>query len=221
MKVLVIAAHPDDDVFGCGGSIAKHVKNGNSVTIAYLTNGDAGTLTHTKEELAKVRKEEAKQAAAVLGIEDLIFLNFFDGYVEYSKEILNKLVELIREIKPQVIYMPHGKESHRDHANTFILGKEAIYRAGAQSFQECEGDPWNVSTVLCYEVWTPLSKFQYIEDITEFIELKVEAFKKHESQLANVHYDQALRGFSQYRGLLNGKGEYAECFKVLKVGEIF
>jgi LmbE family N-acetylglucosaminyl deacetylase len=64
---LVIAAHPDDDIIGCGGSLAKY-RTANT-TIVYMTSGDAGSTSHSKAELAKIREDEAKKAAAVYPVE--------------------------------------------------------------------------------------------------------------------------------------------------------
>lgn len=98
-KILVFAPHPDDDVIGCGGSIAKHTKQGSKVTVVYMTSGDAGSLNYSKEELAQIREKEARSAAEILGVEDLIFLRNSDGYLEYNKENLVKIIELIRDKK--------------------------------------------------------------------------------------------------------------------------
>src|SRR5256885_3064665 len=179
MKVLVFAPHPDDDIIGCGGSIAKHSKNGNDVTVVYMTSGDAGDLTHSKEDLSQIRHSEAKLSSEVLGVKETIFLDIHDGCVEFDKEILHRLVEIIRIQMPDSVYMPHSLDAHRDHANTFILVNEAIRRAGFEAFQEYKGKPWLVKTVLCYEVWTPLQDVNYIEDITESIDTKISALKLH------------------------------------------
>ncbi len=95
-RVLVFAPHPDDDIIGCGGSIAKHVRGGSDVTVVYMTSGDAGSLKYSKGELAKMREAEAKNAAKVLGVKDLVFLGNADGYLECNKENLVKTVDLIR-----------------------------------------------------------------------------------------------------------------------------
>jgi LmbE family N-acetylglucosaminyl deacetylase len=220
MKILVFAPHPDDDLIGCGGSIAKNIKQGNDVTIVYMTSGDAGSLKYTKEELAKIREEEAKEAVKIVGVKDLVYLRIPDGYVEYNRDNLVRIIDLIREQKPNLVYMPHKNDAHKDHMRTYELVTEAMGRASGPWFQECKGDPWSVDTVLCYEVWTPLQEISYVEDITEFVELKIKALGQHKSQIQDIQYDEAVKGLDRYRGIMTGKGKYCECFWVPKISKI-
>ena len=97
---------------------------------------------------------------------------------------------------------------------------EAIVRASGPWFQECSGESWQVQTVLCYEVWTPIQEVSYAEDITEFINLKIEALKHHKSQIEEIRYDEAVKGLNRYRGIMTGKGKYCECFQVLKINKL-
>lgn len=219
-RVLVFSPHPDDDLIGCGGSIAKHIKQENQVTIVYMTSGDAGSLKYSKEELTKIREEETEEAAKIFGLNDLIFLRNPDGYVEYNKDNLVKIISVIREKKPNLIYIPHENDSHKDHAKTHELVTEAIDRASGPWFQECKGKPWSVETVLCYEVWTPLQEVSYVENITDFIELKIKALEQHKSQIQDIRYDEAVKGLNKYRGVMTGKGKYCECFQVIKTNKI-
>lgn len=220
--IMVFAPHPDDDIIGCAGSIAKHVQQGRRVRVVYLTTGDAGSLTCPKPELAKVRSKEAVQAAAVLGLveSDLIFLNNPDGYLPYSAENLVLLVNLIRKYRPSLVYLPHAQDQPKDHRVTHELVLEACRRAGGPWFQECSGEPWAAETLLGYEIWNPLSTVAYTEDITEFIDLKLKALQQHQSQLKAVDYAEAIKGLNRYRGIMTGKGNYCECFQVLNIAKI-
>jgi LmbE family N-acetylglucosaminyl deacetylase len=78
-----------------------------------------------------------------------------------------------------------------------------------------------VETVLAYEVWTPLSEFNYVEDISEFVSVKTAALKKHQSQLQIIRYDEATEGLARYRGAMTGKGKHCEVFAVNKVTDLF
>lgn len=226
MRILVFSPHPDDDVIGCGGSIAKHVTQDNEVIIVYMTSGEAGSLGYAKKELAKIREKEAREAAEILGVgvQDLIFLRNRvgnrDGYLEYNEKNLVEIINIIRAKKPNVVYIPHKNDAHKDHMKTNELVVESIGRAGGPWFPECKGEPWLVATVLCYEVWTPLLNCSYASDITDFFELKVKALKKHASQTADIQYVEAVKGLNRYRGMMSGKGKYCECFQVLKTNKI-
>ena len=219
-RILVFAAHPDDDILGCGGSLAKHVELGNQVSVCYMTSGESGGLDHSKEELSRIREKEAKNAAEVIGFQDLTFLKNPDGYLRYDQGNLKKLVELIRDKQPHLVYVHHASDGHQDHRATFQLVNEALARASARLFQEYEGAPWSTETVMTYEVWTPLSDFEYVEDVSAFIDKKVAALRKHESQMKNARYDEAFEGLARYRGALTGKGKYCEVFKIAKLSNL-
>ena len=117
-----------------------------------------------------------------------------------------------------IVFLPHKEESHRDHKNCHLLALEAVNRAGELFFQTSKGKPWTVKTILCYEVWTPLTAISYIEDITDFIALKVEAMAQHQSQIHRIPFDEAIRNFNRYRGIMTGEGDFCECFQLLRFG---
>ena len=216
-RVLVFAAHPDDDVIGCRGSLAKHVEQGNKVSVCYMTSGDSGSLDYAKEKLARVREDEAKRAAEVIGFQDLVCLRNPDGYLEFNESNLKKLGELTRKKQPNVIYVHHQSEGHQDHRTTYQLVTESAGRAGGPWFQECKGKPIDR---LAYEVYPPLSEFNYVEDISEFIDKKVAALRKHESQIKNIRYDEAAEGLARYRGAMTGKGKYCEVFRIINASNV-
>ena len=221
MRVLVVAPHPDDDVIGCGGSIIRHIRKGHSVTAVYMTSGEAGSLVHPKDELRRIREAEAREAASVMGYGDLIFLRNADGCLLADGEHLTSLVRIIRKKRPVMIYFPHAGEGCRDHRITHEICAEAVHRARGPWFQECPGEPWSVESVLCYEVWTPLQEVSYTEEISDCIDLKLEALHRHRSQLASIPYDDAVRGLNRYRGVMTGRGSYCECFQILSAARIF
>jgi N-acetylglucosamine malate deacetylase 1 len=221
MNILVVAPHPDDDVIGCGGSIAKHRALGHSVHVVYMTSGNAGSIKNPKIILSETKEKEAVAALNVLDVQNHTFLRIPDGYVSVSDEILQRLIELIRETKPNVIYIPHALDAHRDHQRTHTIVTEAVRRAGDEAFQECNGIPWSVGTVLCYEVWTPLQSISYVEDITTFMDKKLKALRQHVSQIAIVPYDDSVLGLNRYRGGMTGYGVYCECFQILRTEKVF
>lgn len=221
MHALVVAPHPDDDIIGCGGSIIHLVRKGYRVTVVYMTSGEAGSLAHSKEELRQIRETEAREAAALIGFDDPVFLRNADGCLAADAATLTCLTSIIRAKRPGIIYFPHAGEGCRDHRVTHDLCAEAVKRARGPWFQECPGEPWSVESVLCYEVWTPLAEVSYVEEISDCVDLKLEALRCHRSQLALIPYDEAVRGLNRYRGAMTGKGVYCECFQVLAIGRIF
>jgi N-acetylglucosamine malate deacetylase 1 len=221
LQVMVFAPHPDDELVGCGGSIAKHVKLGNQVTVVYMTSGDAGNLKYTKEQLGKIREQEAKNGLKILGVSKLSFLRNRDGYLETSADNLVKTVELIRNSKPDVVYLPHAEDAHQDHKVTYDIVTKAINKARGSWFQEAKGEPWGVKTIFAYEIYPLQTTVNYCEDISDFMDLKYTALQEHKSQLESVAYDDVAKSMGRYRGVLNSGTKYAECFQLVKIGDLF
>jgi LmbE family N-acetylglucosaminyl deacetylase len=215
-KILVFAPHPDDDIIGCGGSIAKHIQQGNQVSIIYMTSGEAGSLQSKPQELIQIREEEAQKAATSLGVTDLTFFRNPDGYLEYNQENLSTIVAIIRSKRPTLLYIPHSADYIPDHLITHQLAMEGSRRAAGPWFQECGEQPWAVKHILGYEVWTPLQTFAHCEDISDFMSAKLAALQMHKSQLKHIRYDQAIQGLNRYRGIMTGKGNYCECFQLIQ-----
>ena len=221
LKVMVFAAHPDDDIIGCGGSIAKHVMAGNRVSVCYMTSGDAGSLKYPGKRLAFIREAEARRAAKVIGTSKLFFLRNPDGYLQCDKKNLEKATSLIRKEKPDIVYVHHASDNHADHRAAYSIVSEAVGRAGSACFRQCGPKPWEARALLAYEVWTPMHDFNYSEDITGFMKKKMDALKQHKSQISNVKYDEASEGLSRYRGIMHGSGKYAEVFRIVKTSCIW
>jgi LmbE family N-acetylglucosaminyl deacetylase len=131
-----------------------------------------------------------------------------------------QLTALVRQKKPDIVYLPHRDDAHYDHKITHKLAIEAVKRAGKNAYQECGDTPWKTKTILAYEVWTPLTSFQYVEDITKELDTKITAMQKHVSQLANVAWDEAIQGLCRYRGAMTDQGKYCEVFQVLKISSL-
>jgi|SRR5579859_959360 len=218
-KILVFAPHPDDDVIGCGGTIIQHVKSGDEVRIVYITSGEAGSLKIAPAELATLRVAEATAAAAVLGVpkDHLQFFGWPDGYLEYNPETLKEMTSLIRKCMPDTIYLHHEKDLHIDHLVTFQLVTQAVIRAGGNSFPECGKEPWTVKNIYGYEVWTPMGDPQLVVDISDEIDQKIRALSEHRSQLAELQYDEAVKSLNHYRAIMTHRGQFAECFQVVKI----
>jgi LmbE family N-acetylglucosaminyl deacetylase len=188
-NVLVLSPHPDDDVFGCGGSIAKHTRNGDIVTILYLTGN------------AK-RKEEAQNASRILGTTKTIFWDLEDGSITSSDNLAKKIADIINATKPQSIYVPAMDDPHSDHSEIAFSLAKALKLQESKIFD---------GQVLSYEVWQPIFANRLIK-IDDSIETKIAAMKCHASQLEDRNYLDAIIGLNQYRGGMHNAGKYAEAF---------
>ncbi len=216
-KVLVFAPHPDDDIIGCGGSIVKQRRAGNDVVIVYMTSGGAGggRLYRSKEALVRIREQEATRAAHMLGVQKLYFLKNEDRRLTYNQKNLMQLIELLRQERPDIVYIPHRSDAHKDHKVTYQLVMEAIKRAGSNSFFDGMGHPWKIETVFCYEVWTPLRVVSYYEDISEVMTLKLQALRQHVSQLATYRHDKVVEARNRALSFMSKTGIYCEGFHVV------
>jgi len=133
VKVLVIAPHPDDETLCCAGTIMNFVEKGDKVKIVIVTDGRYGSLDEKlrgTEELVKIRKEEAIRVFKLLGVEDYEFLNFEDLKVaQKSKEVEEKLAEILKNYNPDIVFAPAPFESHLDHSEVGKIVKRLFPNA--------------------------------------------------------------------------------------------
>lgn len=204
-RVLVLAPHPDDDVIGCGGTIAKCVKQGSQVKVLYMTDGRHGNSQIPVQTLIRMRKMEAKAGLRVIGCDDANFLDNPDMGLICDRKNVQRVLAMIREFRPTAVFVPSFWEMPPDHLETA--------RIAAHAAREFEGDvDW-----YCYEVWCPVvsdPKFHIIiVDITEMIELKMEAINEHRSQVSVNDYAPKIAGLNAYRSMYASRGvEYCEAF---------
>lgn len=196
-KILVILAHPDDPEFFCGGSIARWIDAGHTVSYCLLTRGDKGTSdpSVTTEKLAEIRELEQRAAASSLGVNEVIFLNYEDGYLTPDLEMRKRIVRVIRQIRPDILvtcdptnyFIGDRYLNHPDHRAAGQVVADA-YFPGAGSrlfFPDLETEegllPHRVK-----ELWFSLTQVPNISlDVTPFWSQKIEALKEHKSQIGD------------------------------------
>lgn len=215
-RVLSFGAHPDDIEIGCGGTEKKLINEGYEVYHVYITSGDAGSLKLSKAELSKVREKEAINAGKVLGIKEVRFLGYPDGIVSFDEKMRAKVINLIREIQPEIIFVHGASDNFIDHKVVHNLVVASIKGAAGPWFQETQGQPWTPRVVYGYEVWDPINAPQAYLDITDSIDAKVEALEKHVSQVTDTQYHEAFKGLARYRGVMSHGGKYAEAFEIIQ-----
>ena len=188
-KVLVLFAHPDDAEFICGGTIAKLVRDGNEVTYVSATDGNRGmhTTEITPETMAQVRRREMRAAAEVLGVREVFFLGHEDGQLKEARNLVGDFMRAIRRVRPDILltfdaWRPY--EVHPDHRTVGFAAAEAGYLADS---------PWYYPehVVEKLEAYKPRAVYlfapgepNYWVDISDTIQLKLEAIKCHASQIA-------------------------------------
>lgn len=221
-QVLVISPHHDDEVLGCGGSIARRIKDGFTVGVVYITAGFSSVVeAKSKKEAILIREKEAIVASKVLGIKKQIFLREEDRGLKFNTELLKKLISVIRNISPDLVYLPHFSDGDREHRLVSEISQEALWIARTPYFSRRDKRlEKEYSSILFYEVWSPLQKPTYFENITNFKDVKIEAMRAYSSQLVHVNYIDAILGLNRYRGQTSGKGDYAEAFAIKSLASL-
>ncbi len=220
-RVMVITAHPDDSEFGAGGTVAKLVREGKQVTYCILTNGDKGSADRnmTPERLVKIREEEQRNAARVLGVETVDLLGFPDGELEDARESRMAVTAAIRRHRPDLVITqnPHRTRnfggSHRDHRIAAGIALDCVYPLARDhmSFPElmAQGlEPHKVKEV--HLMWW--ENPEVLVDISETMDLKIKALACHVSQIKDMAaVEKRVRERGAELGKPKGYG-YAETF---------
>jgi LmbE family N-acetylglucosaminyl deacetylase len=210
-RVLVISPHPDDEAIGVGGTMRWHVNRGDRVQVIFLTSGENGGHGRSPAKTIQTREQEAKNAAAILGVDQVEFWREPDQSVRATRRLAEKLRGKLKAWKPRLVYVPHPGEDHPDHRAANRLVRRAV---------NGEGDPARKPTVLMYEVWTPMARVDEAVDISRYLKTKLAAIRAYRSQCAVMEFDEAARALNRYRGEMHnwGGGRYAEIF--MKLGPL-
>jgi LmbE family N-acetylglucosaminyl deacetylase len=211
-RIVVLAPHMDDEVIGCGGTLARHIGCGSQVTVVFLTDGRgggaAGNAAAGEASIAATRKHEAQLALAELGIMKMVFLDAEDGRLGANADLVDALRSALVAARPDIVYLPFFLEEHPDHRAASALLSEAVSGAG-MSFQ-CHG----------YEVWTPLFPNCLVR-IDATVEAKRRAIGHYQSQLAEADYLHTALGLNAYRSsaLVDGECRFAEAFYAVSLSQ--
>lgn len=216
-KILVFAPHADDEILGVGGTIAKNIANGNEVYICIVTHGEEPLFA--KEVIGQIR-EETKQAHHYLGIKKTYFLEYPAVMLEQVKrhQLNASIMEVVREIQPDLVYIPHMGDMQKDHQ----LVSEAVMVAVRPKYEH------KIMAVYAYETlseteWNiPNTSNAFIptvyEDISGYLEQKKEAlamFRSQVSEFPDPRSLEAVEALAKYRGS-TVKVKAAEAFVLIR-----
>ncbi len=219
MRVLVISAHPDDETLGVGGTITRHVRDGDDVTVMIVTDG-----VTARHDVTGPQRDAVRKACAVLGVEDVRLAGLPDQRLDGGPllEVIKPIHELVKELEPEVVYTHHRGDANQDHRTIFAATMVAV--------SPIVGNP--VRRVYCYEVsssteWAPPMpewSFQpnHFVDISQTLETKLEAFEAyretHQTEVKRYPHPrspEAVRVYAQQRGISVGM-ESAEAFMLIR-----
>jgi len=204
-NVLVLSPHPDDESFGCGGTVKLISSSGGRVDVVYMTHGELGFESGTQvnyalqENLSRQRTREALLACRILGVASASFLEGHDGRLHLQPELFREILGILERGDYRSVFCPWPHDGHSDHHATYEMLLQAL------RYYSREIDVW------LYEVWTPMEPNMVIP-IDAVIDAKMAAMEAHRSQMEAFDYRTAFRSLSQYRSLFCPSSHYAEAF---------
>ena len=198
MNVLAVGAHPDDIELGCYGTLTKHRNSGDKIFGAIITSGELASNPKTREK-------ESIEAAKLIDM-NLTFGNFPDGNLQANSTLVSFLDDIIKKKKINIMYIHTEHDRHQDHI--------AVARAGISAAR-------NLKQLYSYETPNVLSDYhpQLFVDITNSLQTKINAIKKHKSQKNKVYMRiEAIKGIAKFRAYQCGlRKRSCESFEVHKV----
>jgi len=222
-KILVIAAHPDDEVLGCGATIAGLTGQGHEVYTLILGEGKTSRASSTKADLAKDikgLKKEAERANGIMGVKKVFWASFPDNRFDSADllDIVKEIENVKNRIKPEMIFTHHSGDLNIDHQLTFkavltsarpVIGEtvKEIY-----SFEVPSSTEWNSYSKETAFVPTVFS------DVTDTIDIKIRAMAEYKSELRDYPHPRSLRHIKELAKVNGTKVglEYCENFVLIR-----
>jgi LmbE family N-acetylglucosaminyl deacetylase len=222
-KILIIAAHPDDEVLGCGGTITRLVQEGKEVHILILTDGFSSRTefyTSKKVELLKQHHKYALEAGSLMGVSEVKVLGFPDQKMDTLPilDIIQAIELEIKRIQPDTIFTHHGGDLNQDH----VISYRATLTATRPMVGECVRSLYAYevpsSTEWSFQRFSPYFKPSVFFNISNTLETKISAMEVYKSEVRNFPHprsSEALRAIAQRWGSVVGFNA-AEAFELIR-----
>ncbi len=185
LDILAFGAHPDDVELSCGGTIAKEITKGKTVGIIDLTRGELGT-----RGTAETRKQEAHQAARILGVTVRENLGFADGFFVNNRQHQLDVIKMLRKYQPDIVLCNAIDDRHIDHAKGSQLVSDACFLSGLIKIETEVGgkvqNPWRPKQVYHYIQWKNIEP-DLVVDISGFIDQKMESVLAYKTQFYDTN----------------------------------
>ena len=215
--ILVIAAHPDDEAMGCGGTLARHAEQGDDVNILFLADGESSRPDNHNIER---RCEAAENAASALGCNSPLLLGLADNQLDTMPllEIVQKVEKTIKEISPSIIYTHYGGDLNIDHQITHQATLTAM-----RPQPDCKVNAIYGFETLSSTEWSSPDQYAgfrptHFVDVHNYMDKKVAALKCYEQEMRpfpHARSFEAVKALANYRGVSVGVPA-AEAFSVIR-----
>lgn len=227
-KILVILAHPDDPEFFCGATIARWTAMGHEVSYCLLSKGQRGTQDADNDPMvtAGIRMEEQLNAAGVLGVSNVRFLDHMDGDLVADLRLRNEIIKVIRESKPEIVvscdptnlFPAENRINHPDHRATGQVVLDAIFPAVGNPGYLLDNEEEKIPAHQVEEIWLSLTGQPNLAlNVTETLEIKIDALLCHQSQLRFTRDELKANYRSQFeKDPSTGEPAFFERFRRIK-----
>jgi len=204
-RALAIAAHPDDSDIGGGGTVALWSREGWEFYYLICTDGSKGTedIEMTPDKLVPLRRQEQRAAAALLGVKEVFFLDYVDGELAYTRQLMRDVVRCIRRLRPYAVFTHDPDQivrnmfiNHPDHRCAGTVALDAAYPIARNrpSFPELLAEGLEPHSVKEVYLWNS-SQANFEVDVTSVAGLKFKALMQHRSQFAEM--EERLKNWQQ------------------------
>jgi len=219
LDVLAVGPHPDDVELGCGATLAKLAASGRRVGILHLTSGEAGTRGTPAE-----RRREATAAAAALGAVGVEFLDLGDGALRGGPEEEERVIEVLRRRRPELVFAPAPEDRHPDHGRGHRLVRDACFYAGLA--RRGSGEPHRPAALFAYLQHDAVFVPSFVVDVTASWAAKEAALDCYESQIHRAGGDEAegprtVTASRRFRLAVEGRARHFGQLVGAELGEPF
>lgn len=221
-RILCFAAHPDDLEFTCTGRVSRLIAEGYEAVYVIATNGENGfgNSGTPREERVRIRDREQRAAARAVGVKEVIFLHHRDGFLEYTEDLRRDLAALLKQFRPELVFSfdPANRAFdrlnlyHRDHR----VMAEAVFDAcfAAKNRFMYPGEAHKVEKICFFGTDQPND----FEDITDFIDRKLEILANHASQFPD--FSRIVDYVKDIHSRRTEKFEHSEAYRVIEVIQV-
>lgn len=205
-KVLILAPHPDDETLGCGGTIALYTARDVEVYLLIISDGKGISLESIDEDIdiVSIRRQESIDAASILGIKHVLFLDFPSQQLEsYKNKIKERIEDVIKKFKPDILFAPSPLDFHQDHITIahIALWLKKIFIPLRIAF---------------YEIYNTI-RFNSLVDITDVMHIKEKAMLNYRYSLLlrpEIFYN-AIKALNSYRSFYTGQNRFYEAYWII------